>query len=307
MSTLLLPKFNKVTILALIASIYFVYFITNKEVDTIQLQEVDSYNLKLPVIKIESNEKTIATVWQWNDSVKTKEEYPLPAFSEAAVFNALHRVRLDYQGNVILDHEALIALNATLDDSRLQLDQQALNELQIIIRQGLPGSAGEVVANIVANYYNYLEASKEFNAIYETDSSNIQAIDNTADEHEENYRELIVLRELYLGSEIAAKLFSTTNANANYMFDTYRVEHNMDLSDDEKQQLFTEILNRHTEQTINVSNWQERYSTFQSAKQVITVSSISDEEKEIQLTELMNQHFNPEELSHVRHFELNKP
>jgi lipase chaperone LimK len=307
MSTLLLPKFNKVTILALIASIYFVYFITNKEVDTIQLQEVDSYNLKLPVIKIESNEKTIATVWQWNDSVKTKEEYPLPAFSEAAVFNALHRVRLDYQGNVILDHEALIALNATLDDSRLQLDQQALNELQIIIRQGLPGSAGEVVANIVANYYNYLEASKEFNAIYETDSSNIQAIDNTADEHEENYRELIVLRELYLGSEIAAKLFSTTNANANYMFDTYRVEHNMDLSDDEKQQLFTEILNRHTEQTINVSNWQERYSTFQSAKQVITVSSISDEEKEIQLTELMNQHFNPEELSHVHHFELNKP
>ena len=92
-----------------------------------------------------SSDKTVATVWNWstpnkaNDSDKTA---PSGAFSEEAVYNALKRVRLDAQNNIIIDHEALIALNETLDNSRLQLDAQSLADLQAIIRQGLPGQAG---------------------------------------------------------------------------------------------------------------------------------------------------------------------
>lgn len=310
MTTSLLPKPNLTSgavILVLIASIYAVYFSGGDAKDTIKIQDVNGYRTNTPALEIDSNQKTIATAWQWEESVNTPVEKITATFSEKSVYSALQRVRLDNQDNVIIDHEALIALNATLDDSRLQLNEQALAELQIIIRQGLPGNAGDDVAKIVADYYSYLEASKEFNAIYETDSANPQAIENTTEEHEANYRELISLRELYLGSDTSSKLFSTSDANASYMFDMLKIEKSTDLSDEEKQQKVAEITARHAEQTINISNWNQRHGVFLAAKQNILAAAISAQQKQTQLTELMHQHFNPEELAHVRHLQLDKP
>ncbi|MFQ3170133.1 MAG: lipase chaperone LimK [Oleispira sp.] len=312
MSISLLAKSNRVRVailLALIATLYLVFFGADTGKDTAPLLNTksDSDRQSPLIVDIDNPEKTIATAWQWEEPTNTPDENSSPAFSEKVVYNALQKVRLDSQGNVIIDHEALIALNATLDDSSLQLDEQALLELQIIIRQGLPGNAGDDVAKIVANYYHYLEASKEFNAIYETGSSNSPAIENTTDEHKENYRELTALRELYLGSDTSTKLFSTSDANANYMFDMLEIEQATDLSDEEKQQKRLEIVNQHAEQTIDISNWNERHNVFLAAKQNILQASISDQQKQTQLTELMHQHFSHEEIAHVRHMNIDKP
>ena len=311
MTTSLLPKPNLTSgavLLVLIVSIYAIYFSGGDAKDSIKIHDVNGYRTNTPALEIDSNPKTIATAWQWEESVNAPAEKKTTAtFSEKSVYSALQSVRLDDQDNVIIDHEALIALNATLDDSRLQLNEQALAELQMIIRQGLPGNAGDDVAKIVADYYRYLEASKEFNAIYEADSTNSQAIENTAEEHEANYRELISLRELYLGSDTSSKLFSTSDANASYMFDMLKIEKSTDLSDEEKQTKRTEIMERHAEQTINVSNWNQRHEIFLAAKQNILAAAISAQQQQTQLTELMHQHFNPEELAHVRHLHLDKP
>jgi lipase chaperone LimK len=312
MSISLLAKSNRVRVailLALIATLYLVFFGADTGKDTAPLLNTksDSDRQSPLIVDIDNPEKTIATAWQWEEPTNTPDENSSPAFSEKVVYNALQKVRLDSQGNVIIDHEALIALNATLDDSSLQLDEQALLELQIIIRQGLPGNAGDDVAKIVANYYHYLEASKEFNAIYETGSSNSPAIENTTDEHKENYRELTALRELYLGSDTSTKLFSTSDANANYMFDMLEIEQATDLSDEEKQQKRLEIVNQHAEETIDISNWNERHNVFLAAKQNILQASISDQQKQTQLTELMHQHFSHEEIAHVRHMNIDKP
>ncbi|MBQ0729272.1 MAG: hypothetical protein KBT75_01155 [Oleispira antarctica] len=317
MSTSLLHKSNRLTLsvlLALITSVCVVYF-NDADKDARLLLDTHSNRENIPVTVINNNEKTIATAWQWKESNSSdlddhpnvREKISSSAFSEEAVYNALHRVRLDSQDNVILDHEALIALNATLDDNRLQLNDLALDNLQMIIRQGLPGSAGDEVAKIIANYYQYLGATKEFNAIYETDSPPPQSIENTTEEHEENYRELVSLRELYLGSSVASKLFSTSDANANYMFDMLKIDNATALSDKEKQKKRAEIIARHAEQTINVNNWNQRSTAFSAAKQNILTASISDQEKQTQLTELMHQHFNNEELANVRHLQLDQP
>jgi lipase chaperone LimK len=312
MSISLLAKSNRVRVailLALIATLYLVFFGADTGKDTAPLLNTksDSDRQSPLIVDIDNPEKTIATAWQWEEPTNTPDENASPTFSEKVVYNALQKVRLDSQGNVIIDHEALIALNATLDDGSLQLDEQALRELQMIIRQGLPGNAGDDVAKIVANYYHYLEASKEFNAIYETGSSNSPAIENTTDEHKENYRELTALRELYLGSDTSTKLFSTSDANANYMFDMLEIEQATDLSDEEKQQKRLEIVNQHAEQTIDISNWNERHNVFLAAKQNILQASISDQQKQTQLTELMHQHFSHEEIAHVRHMNIDKP
>ncbi|MFT6113112.1 MAG: hypothetical protein ACJA10_000036 [Oleispira sp.] len=310
MNTSLLTKFSPVSIaitLAVIASLYLVFFSDSNGKDIVKIHTTDDYSTNTLATEIENNEKTVATEWQWEEQTETPIKKSTATFSEKSVYSALKSVRLDNQNNVIIDHEALIALNATLDDSRLQLDEQALGELQMIIRQGLPGIAGDDVAKIVVNYYNFLEASKEFNAIYETDSSESEAIENSTEEYKENYRELISLRELYLGSDTSSKLFSTSDANANYMFDMLQIEQDTDLSDEEKEVKRTEIVELHAEQTVDVSNWNQRHEDFLTAKKNILKASISKLQKQAQLTELMHQRFNPEELAKVSHMQLDHP
>jgi hypothetical protein len=307
-------------LLVLTASICIDFF--SNDNDTTQLLALNGHKTNTSATETNKTGKTIATAWKWENSLTTSLEKPLemhsdthntiedqssPAFSEKAVYNALHRVRLDNQNNVIIDHETLIALNETLGDSRLQLDDQALSELQIIIRLGLPGDVGDEVSRIVGNYYQFLDASKEFNAVYGTTPSTAQGIENTTEEHEDIYHELMALRELYLGTDVANKLFSTSNANANYMFDMHKIEQDTHFSDEEKQQKRVEITERHAEQTIDIRNWNERQQAFLVAKQNILMASINDQEKQPQLTELMHQHFSGKELAHVRHLQLDKP
>jgi lipase chaperone LimK len=315
MNTSLLTKISPTSIaitLAIIASLYLVFLSGGNDKDIVKIHTSDNYSTHTLATKIENNEKTIATQWQWEEQTDTPIKKSTAAFTEKSVYSALKSVRLDKQNNIIIDHEALIALNAALDDSRLQLDEQALSELQMIIKQGLPGSAGGDVAEIVGNYYNYLKASKEFNAIYEpdlssSDSSNSEAIETSIEEYKENYRELMSLRELYLGSDTANKLFSTSDANANYMFDMLTIEQDTDLSNEEKEIKRKQIIETHAEQTIDISNWNQRHRDFLTAKQTILNASISEQQKQAQLTELMHQRFNPEELAKISQLQLDQP
>jgi lipase chaperone LimK len=320
MNTSLLTKISPTSItitLVVITSLYLVFFSGGNDKDIVKVQTSDDYSTNTLATKIENNEKTVATEWQWEEPTNTPIKKPAAAFTEESVYSALKSVRLDKQNNVIIDHEALIALNAALDDSRLQLDEQALSELQMIIKQGLPGTAGDDVADIVTNYYNYLKASKEFNAIYEpdlsisdssnSDSSNSETSETRIEEFKENYRELMSLRELYLGSDTANKLFSTSDANANYMFDMLKIEQNTDLSDEEKEIKRKQIIETHAEQTVDVSNWNQRHRDFLTAKQTILNASISEQQKQAQLTELMHQRFNPDELAKISQLQLDQP
>jgi lipase chaperone LimK len=315
MNTSLLKKFSPASIaitLAIITSFYLVAFSGGNDKNIVKIHTTSDYNVNTVVTEIESNEKTIATEWQWEEQTNSPIKNPIATFTEESVYRVLKRVRLDNQNNIIIDHEALIALNAALDDSRLQLDEQALGELQMIIKQGLPGTAGDDVAKIVVNYYNYLEASKEFNTIYETDLSsselsNSETVESNIEEYKENYRELISLRELYLGSDTSSKLFSTSDANANYMFDMLRIEQDTNLSDEDKKIKHKEIIETHAEQTVDISNWNQRHINFLNAKTTILNASISEQQKQTQLTELMHQRFNPEELAKVSHMQLDQP
>lgn len=307
MSTSLRPKTSliSVTLVLILASYYGLIFFTDDNKSS--NKSGNENNKAISLVSIASNKKTVATTWQWEDSSNIQNKKKSSAFSEKAVYHTLRRVRLDSQDNIIIDHEALIALNATLNDSRLQLDEQSLHDLQMIIMQGLPGSAGADVAKIVADYYHYLIASKEFEAIYATDPATLPDIENTIETYQEKYHELTALRELYLGSDTAEKLFSTSNANANYMFDMLNIEQDGQLADEEKLQKYNEIINRHAEQTIAINSWNQRYNRFQMAKKNILSAVLSNEDKQTQVTELMLQHFNHEELTHVRHLQLESP
>lgn len=253
-----------------------------------------------------SNESTIANAWQWqlntahvSEDQKTEIASLLP-FTQESVYKALHAVKLDDNGNIILDDDALNALNAALDDEDASLDNDDLETLKALIEEGLPGSAGEQLAQIVADYYQYLGARNEFNSLYASDQSEGQNIEH----YEAQYKELSALREVYLGSEVASKLFSTFNANSQYMFDSMKLDANTKLSKEEKKHKQAQIIERHAEATTSVNNWNERYQAFLADKQYIVNSSIANNEKRVQIKALLHERFSDEELEYVSHLQL---
>jgi lipase chaperone LimK len=266
---------------------------------------------------IPANTNTIASAWQW-ESVTGKEaqtgktetqnsnqaKQPDTAsafpFTEESVYKALQDVKLDDNGDIILDDDALTALNAALDHSEVKLDAQAIEALQDLIRKGLPGNAGEQTARVVADFYQYLGAKNEFNSLYETNRNP----DQTIEDYETQYNELLALRQLYLSTEVADQLFASSNANSRYMFESMKLEADTSLSEEEKKQQQAKIVQQHAESSTKVNNWNERYQAFLDDKQYIINSSISDDEKRDQLRALMHQHFSYEELEYVSHLQL---
>lgn len=260
------------------------------------------------------SKNTIATAWEWEDEHNQKRmETPslkkieqantntLFPFTEQSVFKALHAVKLDENGDVIIDNDALIALDLALNHSHLNLDPETLEELQSVIKKRLPGNTGEQIAQIVTDYYQYLGAKNEFNALYESRHN----ADQTIVDYETQYNELLSLRELYFSAEVAGPLFKTANANAQYMFDIMKLEANTYLSEEEKKLQQAEIIERHTENTVNVDNWNERFQTFSENKEIILRSSLSDDQKHDQITDLILQHFSFQEVDKLSHLELN--
>lgn len=169
---------------------------------------------------------TVAQAWQWEGFQNTKggraketvgvtkesgadSDSEIP-FDIVFIYDALQNVKLDKNENVIVDHDALTALNETLDSNVLVLDQLGLDKLRTLIKIGLPGKAGEQAARIVTDYYNYLEAKKDFNQIYPTAES--------LQEHRSQYSEMLALRNLYLGEDVAQRLFEQEDLDAEYMF-----------------------------------------------------------------------------------------
>lgn len=263
--------------------------------------------------KVLAKPNTVAAVWKWEtpptpqkvaENTNAKSVYDVDAdaefpFTQASVYQALSRVKLDEHGDIVIDDDALMALNDTFEHSDIQLDDKALTALQSLIQRGLPGLAGEQTAQLVADYYQYIGAKNEFNSLYESSSQ-----DQEIEGYEAQYSELVALRELYLGAQVADDLFAVSDANARYMFESMKLEMNTSMSEEDKAQEQAKIVALHAESTTNVSNWNARYQAFSDDKRYIVDSSLSEAEKRNQLSTLMHEHFTVEELDAVSHLPL---
>ncbi|GAB1267679.1 hypothetical protein NBRC116493_09320 [Aurantivibrio infirmus] len=173
---------------------------------------------------------TVAESWRWDELKKNNtgnflsdqnkmsnkrgvEEVP---FDVVFIYESLQDVRLDENKNVVIDHDTLTALNEALDENVLALDQRGLDKLQELIKIGLPGKPGEQTARIVGDYFNYLNAKKEFNKIYPANKDS----PNKLQDYRAQYQELLALRNLYLGEDVAQRLFEQEDIDAEYMFAT---------------------------------------------------------------------------------------
>lgn len=318
---------------AIIAAIYFLFGSKTSSSRTSKLTASpsnvvsESQNDTAEISNKNSTQETIGNAWQWNinkdgasdneiDTSSTNVEADIAPtqnstdsaalpFTQQSVYDALQAVRLDAGGNIVLDHDALISLDEALERIYSRLDTDSLAALQALIIQSLPGIAGEQTAQIVNDYAHFLVAKDEFselneNTLPEGNEQTLESLNND----QLLYGELKSLREIYLGKEATDQLFVISDANAHFMFESLKLDADQTLTIEDKQQKLQEIEATHTEQSINITNWTERYADFLNRKNTIVEAAVSDDDKRNQLTELLQQLFDEDERSRILHLEL---
>ena len=183
----------------------------------------------------------ISQQWQWekiasNTNETTNKNVQLP-FTPQSVHDALQVVKIDENGDIILDHDALLSLDEALERIYNKLDGDSLKQLRELIEQALPGSAGQQTANLVEDYNAFLKAKDQFSKTHEGspppyDQQSIASISND----EALYGELKALRQVYLGDDVAKKLFAVSDATSQFMFDSMKLEFDDTLTPEEKDQ-----------------------------------------------------------------------
>jgi lipase chaperone LimK len=255
---------------------------------------------------------TVATEWRWKETNEqlnlaqiNSDRWATLPFTAESIYNALQAVKFDENGDIILDHDALISLDEVLERIHNKLDSEMLSILQNLIIQNLPGKSGEQTAKIVGDYYHFLEAKEEFSKMEEAlSTANDEPTLDSLENDQALYAELQSLREVHLGSDAVDSLFRVSDANAKYMFESMDLGLEPNLTVEEKEQKSQEIRAQHIEKSINVTDWPARYRAFLIAKQNITTASIDDDEKNQQVAQLLKQHFNPDELKRIKYIGL---
>ncbi|TDF35605.1 hypothetical protein EYS14_19540 [Alteromonadaceae bacterium M269] len=293
-------------ILVIAISLFFLYSLSSKP------SEVPVADVGIKARPAITEYKTLATDWDWQKARSHIEQTQhtitnfdhLP-FTAQSVFDALQAVKVDKDSHLILDHDALISLDEALERIHNKLDADSLLALKNLIRESLPGIAGEQTAAIVEQYYHYLQAKDEFSRVNEGlsgDNSN-QNLESLSDD-QALYAELQALREVHLGTENTAKLFRVSDANATYMFESMKLGLDNSLSAEQKEQKRREIQENHTEQAVNILNWPSRYRAFLADKQSILSASLDNDEKRNQVAQLLSQHFSPSEIERIQYLNL---
>ncbi|MBU3069116.1 lipase chaperone [Aestuariicella sp. G3-2] len=204
----------------------------------------------------------------------------LAMFDAEGIFEATQKVRVDDSGNVILDHEAMLALNEALGQQGLELDTLSLAQLKDLIQVAMPGKAGSQVALVVGNYYEYLKAKEEFENLHQDNHLN--------QDYEQRQASIQALRESYLGAEVSEKLFAQSDAESEFMRASFELASNKELTAEERQTKKATIQNRYVNSVVEANGWQDRYKQFVAEKNKLLEESggdnLSEDQKEKVIT-----------------------
>ncbi|GAA6133748.1 hypothetical protein NBRC116188_05370 [Oceaniserpentilla sp. 4NH20-0058] len=293
---------NKKLILAGLATVIVIsgvsFLNTGSEITLIENQET-SLSKYEPL--------TLADVWQ--GEVKTKNsrnlekvekitkqaEEDTPQESEITLdYSLIHeeigKIRLTEDGNVIVDDIALKALRKAFPRNRLNHTPEMIEELQNIILKGLPGSAGEQASEIVKNFFDFQQAKKEMEQVY-------RDINIASGGHEEKLAEMKILRELYLGKEVAEQLFGTEDRNAEIMLRSIKIANDQSLTPEEKIEKRAQLNKEFIKPDVN--NWENRYSAYRAELKSINLADLEKEDKKAAINDLQEKHFNKDEIETI--------
>ena len=246
--------------------------------------------------------RTVADAWRARSSEQQNETAfttlrPAPAIDERAVRDALQEVRIDDNGNVVLDHRVLTALRNGIA-SLGPMDADRIAELQQVIRDGLPPPAGEQAATLVGRYYEYQLAARSLPDAGRGDLAQAEA----------QLDRLVELRKAYFGEDAAEKLFGDEQAYARFTLASMQITSDPTLSPEEKEQRQQALYQQLPEHLRPVgapsepqpmelpAGFAARYAAFEREKRAILAAGLTEEDKNAQIERLLHEYFAPDEI-----------
>ena len=145
----------------------------------------------------------------------------------AEVESALAMAKLDVYGQLILDDSARASLNLVVSRLPAKLSDTEIQNIQNLIKQAMPGTAGEQVAQVLGDYYQLKQAEKSW---FE---NGMQA--NSPDAALQQLNEMVNMRREYLGEDVANQLFSKQHKQALFSLKRASLNQRSDLTELQKQ------------------------------------------------------------------------
>lgn len=254
-----------------------------------------------------SNQLTVADVWKienntansdanLNENINQTEDTQKKERTYSLDYTMLHKeigkIRLTEDGNIIVDDIALKALERAFPKNRLNHTPEMMEEMLAIIKQGLPGKAGEQAADIIQKFFEFAKAKKELDSVYGD-------VNLAPSNREEALEENKALRRLYLGEELATQLFDKSDKESGFMHDTLEIARNKEMSQEEKEKAKNKLSLEYLGSVL--TNWDSRYQAYQSASTSIQQNqSLDSDEIKHALIELQKESFTIEELKTIR-------
>ena len=259
---------------------------------------------------VQTSHVTVAKAWRWDQFPAAERRAPSDEarkqsssiFSAAEVHAALQHVELTDAGDVVLDHKALSALQSAF--ASLDLNATQLEELQRIVRAGLPGKAGEQAATVIGDYYQYQAALKDFEAVTEPPVD----LETARDQYEQR----VALRQHYLGYAAAEKLFAREQAHARFTLDSMRIQSATELPEAQRRQLQDDVTARVPAGVLSERSgaeqleWERRHAAFERERQAILDAGMAEVDKRAQIEALLRQHFGERELEAARRYSADR-
>ncbi|MFL1483540.1 lipase secretion chaperone [Marinobacter sp. LN3S78] len=167
-----------------------------------------------------------------------EEETDLP-FKLEQVADALSRVELDENGDIVLNEAAQTVLEQAFLDARVTMDEQQLEELKVMIEAGLAGQAGEQAVQITEKFYRYSNAFREI--------SDTLAVRGDPQSLRNDYEQIARLRRTHLGPELADELYRQEEQMARYTLDVMAIQADPNLTPEQRTERQRELASRYPE------------------------------------------------------------
>lgn len=241
-------------------------------------------------VNMQRNKKTEASAKAGGVNGAEADDFP---YTPEVIYQALEKVRLDKDGNLVIDHVTLAALIDALGSTSALLTDEHLAVLQEIIQVGLAGPAGEQAAELVGNFHEYLKANADLIALSPSEV--------TPAEHRKQYEEMQALRAIHLGDAVAKGLFAQTDTDSYYMMDSMEIETLPNLSKEEKAARQQAVVDKHIADTISLHGLEDKFQKYQHDRELIYANYPEGEEREQKVQEAKKENFTTEELNSIRH------
>ena len=218
-------------------------------------------------------------------------ETRIPALDYASLEEQLLKIKVDENGDVILDRDANNRIATGFHKVPLPLSPELITDLQRTITRSLPSPLGEQVAEIIAGYHDYLVAIKSEQELFGSPQ-------NIGD-HKRRLEQKMVLQTLILGESNSRKLFAQENADQMYMLEGMEVATNRDLSPKQRKHMLAELEQQRRQMKPAINNWESRYEQFERNREAIEDAGLSKGDKTQQIQSLYRQSFDMAERAQI--------